>query len=104
MKKQVDWTKEEIKALLESNDKAVMRGLIVITSLQTASERETHNTVELNGVGWNKIDADLMTSFVEQVRAKRWLSAKQLKATRARLMKYAGQLAKVANGNVPVTT
>jgi len=104
MKKRADWTKDDIKDLLKRDDRAVMRGLIVITSFQTAHERETHKTLELNDLGWNMIDADFMTSLAEQVKARQWLSAKQMNAARARLMKYAGQLVRVANGDLALPT
>jgi len=100
MKKRTDWTRREIIALLERSRKAVMRGLVVIDSLQTPSEQEAQITIQSNGVGWNKVDAGFMSSIAQMMRDKRPVSAPQLRSARFYLMKYAGQLARVANGQI----
>ena len=61
------WKKEEIKDLLQKNDKAVMRGLVVIYSLQTEDEKKTEETSEHNGVGFSGVDAKFLSSLAKQV-------------------------------------
>lgn len=96
------WKKEEIRKLFEENDKAVERGLVVVYSLQTAYEQAVHSTIEHNGVGFNANDAEFLTSLAQSVLQYGSLTPKQLKFGRKRMLKYAGQLAKVANGQIRV--
>jgi len=93
------WTKAEIKSLLESSDKAVVRGLLVLYGRQTQEEQQVGETRVHNLKGFNALDAELLTSFSEQYKAKAFLSSKQLEVARKRIMKYAGQLTDVANEN-----
>jgi hypothetical protein len=96
------WKKEEIRELLEKNDKAVMRGLVVIYSLQTDSERRIEETAEHNGVGFSGTDAKFLSSLAKQVLEKGRLSEKQMLYARKKMLKYAGQLTKVSNGQLQV--
>lgn len=93
-------TKESIKTLLEDRMDAVLRGLLVIDALQTETERQVGDSVVLNGVGWSGTDAEFMSSLARQYRQRGTLSDKQKHWARKKLMKYAGQLAKVANGEI----
>lgn len=97
-----EWTKEEIVALLDAKDAAVLRGLVVIYSLQTAEEKFAKETVESNGVGFSGYDAQFLSSLAQQVMDKGLLSQKQLASARKRIRKYAGQLTLVANGKLHV--
>ena len=97
------WKKEEIKTLLQTNDKAVLRGIVVIYSLQTEDEQMVGETIEHNGVGFNGVDASFMSSLAKFILDRGYLTAKQLEYGRRKIMKYAGQLAKVANGELKVT-
>ena len=91
------WTKEAAKDLLETDDRMVLRGMVAIYKKQTDDEQMAHQTIEDNGVGFNGFDAEILTSFAEQVIEGRRLSAKQFDIARRRIMKYAGQLADIAN-------
>lgn len=101
-----DWSKEEILPMLESNNKAVYRALEVLLERQTADERQSENTVHSNGRGFNARDAKFGTDLANRVIHWRSgkstylypLTAYQLAAARRMLRKYAGQLARVANG------
>ena len=86
------WKKEEIVELLKSNDKAVLRGLVVVYSLQTQEEQYTDQTVENNGVGFSGTDAEFLSSLAKQFLERGWLSHKQMEKLRVRILKYAGQL------------
>ena len=94
------WNREMIQALLAEHDNAVTRGLEVIHSLQTADERTTRSTMHSNRVGWSGYDARIMSSLAEFYEKRGYLSAKQLTLARRKMMRYAGQLARVANGKV----
>jgi hypothetical protein len=96
------WSKEEIKDLLDSNDMAVKKGLINLYSLQTEDERDSENTKYQNGVGFSGKDADFMTSLAKQLLERGTLSPRQLACARKNMKGYAGQLAKIANGEIKV--
>lgn len=91
------YTKNDITKMLETSDTAVQRALIAIWERQTASEKASQNTHINNSVGFNGFDAGILSSFAEQLQTKGWLSTKQMVITRKRIMKYAGQLADIAN-------
>ena len=91
------WTKNEIKGLIESRDDAVVRGMLRIYDLQTESEKVFGDTHESNGVGFSGVDGEIMSSFVEFYNKANFLSYKQMKIARKKMLKYAGQLTNIAN-------
>lgn len=94
------WTKTEVKGLLVRNDEAVRKGIVAIYRLQTEEEKVAGETRVDNGVGFNGMDAPFLSSLARQVLQGRNLSEKQLAAGRKALLKYAGQLTRIANGKV----
>jgi hypothetical protein len=96
-----DWTKEEIKEMLGRNDKAVLRGLMAIYNLQTADEQALQATAHHNGVGFSGCDAELLSSFAVNYTKYGRLTEKQMAILRNKIKKYAGQLTKIANGEIP---
>lgn len=96
------WKKEEIVELLEKNDKAVLRGLIVLYSLQTTDEKVMQDTIENNGIGFSGFDAEFLSSLAQQAMKYGRLSERQMEVLRGRIKKYAGQLTKVANNQIIV--
>jgi hypothetical protein len=77
---------------------------------QTAEERSVGQASNENGVGWGRVDAPILTSFVQQVlewggtppakrRYKAPLSAKQLVICKNRLAKYSAQIWDIMEGH-----
>lgn len=127
--KQPKWTKDEIKAnMLDLSvgrygevrgDAWVIRGMFTILANQTPEEQQAGITVEDNGLGFNGVDAEILTSFSaqaqmvvdrlsqapdESLRARRYtmsLSGKQMEIARKKMLKYCGQLAAHANATNP---
>ena len=91
------WTKEEIKGLLETNDGFVARSVVKIWERQTTSEKTSQSTDVNNGVGFNGLDAKILSSFAEYFITHGRLSAKQIALARKKIMKYAKQLTSIAN-------
>lgn len=87
---------EKIKALLDSNDKAVMRGILAIYKNQTDSEQNFEATVEENGIGFNALDAQFMSSLAKQIIECGYLSPKQMAIGRNKIKRYSRQLADIA--------
>lgn len=100
------WTKEDIQEGLRTNDHWVVRGILAIYDYQTEDEKNIEDTKHNNGVGFNGVDGHILSSFACQI--KRWdkskfrtpLSPKQMTLARKKIMKYAGQLTKIANGEM----
>ncbi len=92
------WTVEEIKTLVLTNDKMVAHSVVVLYDRQTASEQAAQETHERNGVGFNGVDAAILSSFAEFYKARGYLSPKQTTIARKKLPKYARQLTAIANG------
>lgn len=91
------WNKDEIRELLEKRDDAVIRGLLAIWKFQTETEKDFQETREHNNVGFNAVDAQICSSFVNFYKKAGFLSKKQMVIARKKIMKYAGQLTKIAN-------
>lgn len=94
------WTKEEIQELLATSDKMVKRSLVKIFEKQTEDEQQSDDTRHNNGVGFNGLDARILSSFAKQVIERDSLSPKQMAIARNKMKKYAGQIAKIANGQL----
>lgn len=93
------YTKEFIQNLLETNDRAVMRGVVAIWKRQTASEQSQRATQCDNGVGFTGVDAGLLSSFAEQIIQRGTLSVKQMYLARKKIPKYWRQLQEIAVAN-----
>ena len=93
-------TKEYIREGLEKSDSWLLRGLMVIYSFQTEAEKAMGVTQEDNGMGFNGVDAEFMTSLAEQYQARGFLTRNQIAHCRRKMLKYSGQLLKVAKGEV----
>lgn len=96
-------TKGHIVQLLKTNDKAVIRALIVLTERQTLDEQASENTKYLNGKGFRPCHARMGTSMANFFNRNKYLSPKQIAYWRApqkdgkmRIEIYAGQLLEVA--------
>lgn len=95
-KKIVPWNKESIQNLLRKNDKAVVRALQVLYDLQTSDEKSAGFSMHHNRVGFNAYDAEKLTHLARESKT-RPLTDVEIRTARARLLKYHGQLARIAN-------
>ena len=94
------WTKEDIRELLLTDDKAVARGVVAIFNLQTEDEQNVGETSVKNGVGFNGVDANFMSSIAQFYMRRNFLSAKQVEFARKKLLKYSNQLTMIANAKL----
>ncbi len=91
-----------IREKLATNEKWALRALTVIYQGQTDQEQSALTTIEANSVGFSAFDAEILTSFAQQV--ERWersdptrrypspLSPKQMALLFKRIPKYAQQV------------
>lgn len=88
--------KRKIQALLDSNDVAVVRGILAIYGNQTASEQNCGGTIEDNGIGFSGVDAVILSSFATYYKRFGRLSEKQMAIARKKIKKYWNQLRVIA--------
>jgi hypothetical protein len=89
-------TKEFIVEKLIASDRWLYRGLLAIFDYQTQDEQASESTNKNNGVGFNGVDAPILSSFSKQLKARGFLTPKQLAVARKAMVKYAGQLLGIA--------
>ena len=105
-----DAVRELIAERMQEDRGFTLSMLIEMYFRQTAEERVGAQASSENGIGWGKVDAPILTSFVQQVLewgsvppAKRKyrapLSAKQLTIVRNRLAKYSRQIWDIMEGH-----
>lgn len=94
------YIKEYIKNQLLTDRRWLLRGIVAIYSKQTSEEQNAETTIEDNGIGFNGVDAYILSSFAKQIKNGHTLSPKQLSIALKKMPKYAGQLVKIANGEV----
>jgi len=96
-------TKADIVKLLETNDKAIARALVVLNNNQTVAEQRSEATINRNGEGFRPCHARMGTSMAEFYQKRGFLSPKQIAYWRVkdkngdmRLAIYWRQLAEAA--------
>jgi hypothetical protein len=98
-------TTESVRNKLETNNQWLIRGLVAIYNKQEADEQVARQTKKANGVGFTGVDAFILSEFAVQVidwqegrgKYRHALSLRQLALARKKMLKYAGQLARIAN-------
>lgn len=96
-KKRRVWTEDEIKNLIQTNDKVLYGALRKLYAEQTSDEQAAGTTKHYNGVGFNGADAKIMSSFAEFLKRTGFLTPKQKAVARRKLVKYNKQLTRIAN-------
>lgn len=76
--------KELIVKLLETNDKAVCRALVVLYNRQTVTEQSLQTTSEANGRGFTGFDGKIGCSMAQFYLRTGYLSPKQIAVWRKR--------------------
>ena len=99
------WTKESIKALINSTNpvtarKAIERGVVAIYERQTQDEKSTETTRHHNNVGFQACDARRGSCYAKWVASGRHLTGGHYDKAKAMVTRYAGQLANIANEKV----
>ena len=107
------YTKEFIAEKIQVDNVWLWKGVLAIYKKQTDTEQVAGMTREHNNVGFNAVDSVILSSFAKQIirweaapaNARRFtcpLSPRQLEIAKRKMKKYAGQLAAIANANIPV--
>ena len=91
------WTEDEIRELVQTNDKVLYGALKKLYACQTADEQSMGETVVQNGVGFNGVDSKILSSMAEFLNRNGYLSVKQKALVRKKMVKYTKQLTRLAN-------
>ena len=91
------WTEEEIRNLVQTNDKVLYGAIKKLYAEQTADEQRAGQTKHHNGVGFNGADSRFMSSIAEFLKRTGFLTDKQKVVARRKLVKYNKQLTRLAN-------
>lgn len=86
------------KEKLRSDAGWAIKGMLRVYTFQTASEQNMLQTQEANNVGFTAFDAEILSSFAQQYKTKKFLSPKQMTILHKLMPKYAGQLYNCAKG------
>lgn len=91
------WTEDEIRVLVQTNDKVLYGALKKLYAEQTADEQSMGETRHNNGVGFNGADSKFLSSVSEFLLKRGFLTDKQKFVVRKKLVKYNRQLTRLAN-------
>jgi hypothetical protein len=99
----MEYTANQIKDKLATDQRWLERGILAIMRYQTDREMMAERTIEDNGVGFNGCDGPFLTSLGKWIEKSSYpegqkLTVKQAGFARKKMAKYAGQLARIANG------
>ena len=89
--------KEFVRHLLETNDKAIRKALLRIYDFQTQDEKYSQSTNKYNDVGFSGCDAQILSSFAEQIQKGWKLSPKQMGILRTKMKKYWKQILSISD-------
>jgi hypothetical protein len=87
----VEQLREEFKSKIQQSVEYRHRALMALYEAQTAIEKAGKKTNELNGIGFDRIDASELTRLAEKVKAGEWLDDAEEAALCESLPKYWGQ-------------
>ena len=102
------YTRKEIEEKIRTNNLWLIRAILAIYDRQTTTEKIEKVSKFENGIGFNKTDSHFFSSIsrilISIYKTKKptmyfdgCLSSKQLYVCRKRILKYSGQLEKIAN-------
>lgn len=94
------YTVEEIRNKVQTDKQWALRAVLAIHKKQTAGEQASKCTYTANNVGFNKPDASVLSAIVQKLRAGTLLQDADYDQCFRRMPKYAGQLKKIADGEI----
>lgn len=89
-------SKEYIKEKLKTSNRWLEKGVIAIYQRQTNDEQQVRRTTHRNGMGFSAADAGYLSYVAKYLIDGGRLSGHHLEKTRRKMLKYAGQLERIA--------
>lgn len=81
-----------LKDLLKTNDKALLKAIVLIHDMQTEEEKSRGESTEDNHIGWTKWDAKEMGDIAKKIKRGEPLAIGELAKSRNKMQKYWKQL------------
>ena len=81
-----------LKDLLKTNNKALLRAIVLVYDNQTPEEKDKDESIEDNCIGFSKIDAKEMGDIARKIKANKALTKGELAKSRNKMQKYWKQL------------
>jgi len=94
------WSRDEIKAQILADDRWVERAIVAIYKRQTSHEQAVATTIIHNGVGFAHCHARLGSYYARWIISGKKLTGTHVERGRKIALRYVGQLAKIANGEI----
>lgn len=91
-----------LKNLVKTNDKALLRSIILIYNNQTEEEKNKEKSIEDNYIGFSKIDAYEMGQIAKKIKSGQPLTKGELAKSRNKMQKYWKQLMIISKKNMEV--
>ena len=91
------YSKEYIKEKLRTNRRWLEKGVVSIFNCQTNDEQVSRRTTHRNNMGFSAADAGYLSYVAKYLIDGGRLSGYHLENTRKKMLKYAGQLERIAN-------
>lgn len=89
--------KEYLRLKLSTDPSWAKAALLRIYGNQTEAEQISEDTKELNGIGFTGPDAQILSSFANQLLTKRFLSDKQMSILMTKIKKYWKQILDISD-------
>lgn len=96
---QEQW-KSYLKNLVKTNDRALLKAIVLIYNNQTFEERVRGMAIESNRSGFDKIDADVMGLIAKKIKSGQPLTKGELAKSRNKMQKYWRQLMIISKENM----
>ena len=81
-----------LKDLLKTNNKALLKAIVLVYDNQTPEEKDKGESIEDNCIGFSKIDAKEMGDIARKIKANKALTKGELAKSRNKMQKYWKQL------------
>lgn len=81
-----------LKDLIRTNDKALLRAIVLIHDMQTEEEKAQNESTIDNNIGWSKWDAKEMGDIAKKLKRGEPLTNGELAKSRNKMQKYWKQL------------
>ena len=84
--------REYVRHKLKTDPKWALKALVVLHDAQTAEEKALYATTAHNNVGFNSCDAEFLSSYADQYKARGRLSDTQMRCLHRCIVKYWQQI------------
>jgi len=88
-----------LKDLVKTNDKALLRAIVLVYDNQTCEEKNKGESIEDNCVGFSKVDAYELGKIAQKIKRGEGLTKGELAKSRNKMQKYWKQLMTISKRN-----